>query len=112
MELSDGLRVILKGHLDWGKCRTDCFIGMLLALVRLKRMDLTQLALTLASQANPKSRYRPLEQFFQEGFFDYDAIACLIMRLFHFEEKSYLTLDRTKWKWGGLWCFLFGLFLV
>jgi hypothetical protein len=31
MELSDGLSMILKGHLGWGKCRLDCFIGMLLA---------------------------------------------------------------------------------
>ena len=30
MKLSDGLRVILRGHLGWGKCRLDCFIGMLL----------------------------------------------------------------------------------
>ncbi len=42
MELSDGLRVILKGHLGWSKCRLDCFIGMLLALVRLKPVNLTQ----------------------------------------------------------------------
>jgi len=101
MELSDGLRVILKGHLDWGKCRLDCFVGMLLALVRLKRMNLTQLALAFASQAKPKSRYRRLQPFFQEAVFDYDAIARLIMQLFDFYEKSYyLTLDRTNWKWG------------
>jgi len=94
MELSDGLRVILKGHLDWGKCRLDCFIGMLLALVRLKRMNLTQLALAFASQAAPKSRYRRLQRFFQEAVFDYDAIARLIMQLFDFYDKSYyLTLD-------------------
>jgi len=53
MELSDGLRVILKGHLDWGKCRLDCFVGMLLAFVRMKGMNLTQLALAFASQAKP-----------------------------------------------------------
>jgi len=101
MELSDGLRVILKGHLDWGKCRLDCFVGMLLALVRLKRMNLTQLALAFASQAKPKSRYRRLQRFFQEAVFDYDAIARLIMQMFEFYEKSYyLTLDRTNWKWG------------
>jgi len=97
MELSDGLRVILKGHLDWGKCRLDCFVGMLLAFVWLKRMNLTQLA--FASQAAPKSRYRRLQRFFQEAVFDYDAIAHLIMQLFDFYEKSYyLTLDRTNWK--------------
>jgi len=30
MELSDGLRVILKGHSGWDNCRMDCFIEMLL----------------------------------------------------------------------------------
>jgi hypothetical protein len=101
MKLSDGLRVILKGHLGWGKCRLDCFIGMLLALVRLKRMNLTQLALGFASEADPKSRYRRLQRFFQEVVFDYDAVARLIMQLFDFQAKSYyLTLDRTNWKWG------------
>lgn len=101
MELNDGLRVILKGHLGWGKCRLDCFIGMLLALIRLKRMNLTQLALGFTSQADPKSRYRRIQRFFQEVVFDYDAVACLIMQLFDFQEKSYyLTLDRTNWKWG------------
>lgn len=101
MELSDGLRVILKGHLGWGKCRLDCFIGMLLALVRLKHVNLTQLALAFASQADTKSRYRRLQRFFQEVVFDYDAIARLIMQLFDFYDQSYyLTLDRTNWKWG------------
>ena len=101
MDLSDGLRVILKGHLGWGKCRLDCFIGMLLALIRQKHINLTQLALAFASQADPKSRYRRLQRFFQEVVFDYDAIARLIMQLFDLSEKSYyLTLDRTNWKWG------------
>ena len=101
MELSDGLRVILKGHLGWGKCRLDCFVGMLLALVRLKHVNLTQLALAFASQADTKSRYRRLQRFFQEVVFDYDAIARLIMQLFDFYDHSYyLTLDRTNWKWG------------
>ncbi|WP_305910357.1 IS4 family transposase (plasmid) [Methylomarinum sp. Ch1-1] len=101
MAVSDGLRVILKGHLDWGKCRLDCFIGMLLALVRLKHVNLTQLALAFTSQADPKSRYRRLQRFFREVVFDYDAIASLIMEMFGLYDQSYyLTLDRTNWKWG------------
>jgi hypothetical protein len=97
MKISDGLRVILKGHLGWGKCRLNCFVGMLLALVRLKRMNLTQLALAFTSQADPKSRYRRLQRFFQEVVFDYDAVARLILYLFDFHEKLYyLTLDRTN----------------
>ena len=93
--------MILKGHLGWNKGRLDCFVGMLLALVRLKHINLIQLALAFSSQADPKSRYHRLQRFFQYVVFDYDAIARLVMQLFDFYGKSYyLTLDRTNWKWG------------
>jgi hypothetical protein len=45
----------------------------MLALVRLKRINLTQLA--FASEADLKSHYRRLQRFFQEIVFDYDAMA-------------------------------------
>jgi hypothetical protein len=102
MELHDGLREILKARLGWGKCRLDCFIGMLLALLRLKHISLSQLALAFSSRAEPDSRYRRLQRFFQEAVFDYDAVAGLIMGMFAFHDRPYyLTLDRTNWKWGG-----------
>jgi len=101
MELRAGLRVILKGHLGWGKCRLDCFIGMLLALVQMKRMNLTQLVLACGSQAVLKSHDRRMQRFFHEVVFGDDAIARLNMRLFDYHEKSnYLTADRPNWKWG------------
>lgn len=101
MELSDGLRDSLKVHLGWGKCRLDCFVGMLLGLLQLKQINLTQLAVAFASEADPKSRYRRLQRFFASVVFDYDAIARLIMQLFGFNDQPYyLTLDRTNWQWG------------
>jgi hypothetical protein len=101
MELSDGLRVILQGHFCWHKSRLDCLINLLLALIRAKRMNLTQLALNVESEASLTSRYRRLQRFFQAVVFDYDALARLIMQWFGFEGKTYyLTLDRTNWKWG------------
>jgi hypothetical protein len=101
MELNDGLRDILKEHLVWNKAHLDCFIGMLLSLLYLKRINLTQLALGFASDAELSSRYRRLQRFFQKVTFDYDAVARLIVQLFSFYDKSYyLTLDRTNWKWG------------
>jgi hypothetical protein len=101
MELSDGLRTILKVHLGWSKSRLDCFVSLLIALIRAKRMNLTQLVLHFSDNALPKSRYRRLQRFFQSVVFDYDALAHLILQLFGFNEKPYyLTLDRTNWKWG------------
>lgn len=101
MELSDGLLTSLKGHFGWGKPRLECFVGMLLGLLRLKQINLTQLALGFASDAEVKSRYRRLQRFFADVRFDYDAIARLQMNLFDFPRKKYyLTLDRTNWQWG------------
>ncbi|MEB4593138.1 hypothetical protein VSS37_19325 [Candidatus Thiothrix sp. Deng01] len=101
MELSDGLRDSLKVHLGWGKSRLDCFVGMLLGLLRLKQVNLTQLALAFASEAEPKSRYRRLQRFFASVAFDYDAGARLVMQMFGFNGQPYhLALDRTHWQWG------------
>ncbi len=101
MNLHDGLTGILKIYLKWNKCRLDCFVGMLLALIRLKQVNLTQLALGFSSEADTKSRYRRLQRFFQGVIFDYDVIATLIIDLFGFTNQSYyLTLDRTNWQWG------------
>ena len=101
MQLIDGLRDSLKDHLGWGKPRLDCFIGMLLALLRIQRMDLSRLALAMESDADVSSRYRRLQRFFREVHVDYDALARFIMNLFGFEQQAfYLTLDRTNWQWG------------
>lgn len=101
MKLSDGLKVILSNYLDWSKPKEDCFSEMLLALLRLKKVNLTQLSLAFESSALIASRYRRLQRFFKETIFDYDAIAGLIMDLFGFYGIGiYLTIDRTNWKWG------------
>ena len=75
MNLNDGLIEILKIYHKWNKCRLDPFVGILLALIRLKQLNLTQLALGFASEAIPKSRYRCLQRFFEKVVFDYDVIA-------------------------------------
>ena len=103
MSLHNELGSSLKKYLCWNKSRLDCFVGMLLALLRLKHINLTQLALAFGSQAAPTSNYRRLQRFFAEVVFDYDAIADLMMGLFDFQERPYyLTLDRTNWQWGKI----------
>ena len=99
MELIDRLQNSLKDHLGWGKPRRFCFVSMLVALLRIQRMDLTRLALAMESDADVNSRYRRLQRFFSEVRFDYDALARLIVSLFGFDQQPfYLTLDRTNWQ--------------
>ena len=101
MKLNDGLAASLKYYLPLNKSRLSCLCGMLLSLLRLKQVNLTQLALAFSSEASLPSRYRRLQRFFAEVVFDYDHIAHLIMSLFDFEAQGYyLALDRTNWQWG------------
>ena len=101
MNLNDGLVESLKQYLPLNKSRLSCLCGMLLSLLRLKQVNLTQLALAFSSEASPQSRYRRLQRFFAEVVFNYDHIAHLIMSLFDFESEGYyLALDRTNWQWG------------
>ena len=101
MTLSDGLHNSLKEHLQWNKARLTCFVGLILALLRVQRMDLSKLAIAMGGPAKDTSRYRRLQRFFAEVTFDYDALAQMIMDWFDFNSGSfYLTLDRTNWKWG------------
>jgi hypothetical protein len=101
MKLNDGLAASLKYYLPLNKSRLTCLAGMLLSLLRLKQVNLTQLALAFSSEATPQSRYRRLQRFFAEVVFNYDHIAQLIMSLFDFEAHGYyLALDRTNWQWG------------
>lgn len=101
MKLNDGLRESLREHLIWNKSRVDCFVKILMAVLTLKRVNLTQVALAFESEASESSRYRRLQRFFQQVFFDYDAIAYFVMFYMGFLNQSYyLTLDRSNWKWG------------
>ena len=99
MELADELKASLKQHLGWHKPRITCFVYLLLALLRVRRMDLTHIAVAMEGASLISSRYRRLQRFFAHVRFDYDAFAKLIVHCFGFDHY-YLTLDRTNWKWG------------
>jgi hypothetical protein len=86
---------------NWNKARMDCFVGMLIALLKLRSINLTELAIALPSTAQKESRYRRIQRFICGHFLDFDKVALFIMQLFQFLDSDfYLTLDRTNWKWG------------
>lgn len=79
----------------------DCFSWLLIALLKLRSINLTELATAFPSKALKESRYRRIQRFLCEHFLDFDVVALFIMQLFCFLEIDYsLTLDRTNWKWG------------
>ena len=76
----------------------DCFASMLIALLKLRSINLNQLASAFPSEVQKESRYRRIQRFIGEHHLDFDIVALFIMRLFNFLATDYyLALDRTNW---------------
>lgn len=100
MKETSELTSILGEYLFWNKARLDCFSRMLLALFAARTVNLSELAVTMFSQAEIASRYKRLQRFFRGFHIDYDVVAKFIFNLFFSGKPVYLTIDRTNWFWG------------
>jgi len=101
MEQINELSVMLNQHFKWNKARMDCFVGMLIGLLKTRTINLTELAIAFPSSASVDSRYLCIQRFFSAYPIDFDVIALFIISQFGFlESKYYVTVDRTNWQWG------------
>jgi len=101
MKLSTSLGVSLNEQFNWNKCRMDCFIKMLIALFRIRTVNLRNLAAAMDSKAEVNSRYRRLQRFFALFHFDMTVLSRWLFQQFYHEcDKVYIAIDRTNWFWG------------
>jgi hypothetical protein len=102
MPYIDELSDMLNQHFKWNKARMNCFCAMLIAVLKLRDMNLKEIAAGMPSDARLDSRYRRVTRFLDQHWIDFDLVAIFIMLLFGFTGMSYyLTLDRTNWQWGN-----------
>ena len=91
----------LNQHFNWNKAKMDCFVGMLIGLLKTRNINLTEIALGFASDRQPESRYRRVQRFIHSHHINFDSVAWFVMALFGFiDSPYYLAMDRTNWKWG------------
>lgn len=100
MDQISELKGILEKVFLWNKARLDCFCQLLRALWITRTVNLSEMALAMASKAEVASRYKRLQRFFSGFRIDYDVIAAVIFNWFFQGKKIYLTIDRTNWFWG------------
>jgi hypothetical protein len=100
MDKISELNAILREEFRWNKARLDCFTRMLFAMMAVRTVNLSEIAVAFASKAQVNSRYKRLYRFFKELRVDYAGIARWIFKLFLADRKLYLTIDRTNWFWG------------
>ena len=74
-----------------------------LALIKVRDVNLTSIAVAICSQCKVESGYRKLQRFFANIEICHVCLAKLIIKLAKLEnDKWVLVLDRTNWKFGKL----------
>lgn len=93
-------RRVLQPHLAWHGARLGFVALFLIALFRVKTVNLSQLATGFCGHAQIDSHYKRLQRFFADFEVDDTAIAHAVVRLMGIPEPWVLSLDRTEWQFG------------
>jgi hypothetical protein len=97
------LTTILNSEPGWNKARATLLSCFLVALLKVRTVCLTKIAVAMPGKAKTDSKYKRLQRFFAEYDFSMDSIAKLIVRSLPIhDEKQDLSMDRTNWKSGKL----------
>jgi len=96
-----GLEEILNEYFGWNKARMACFAGMLLALIKVRTVNLVELACAFDGSATMASRYKRIKRFFSQFTLDMGEVAGWMVALLGLDKEAlYLSMDRTNWCWG------------
>ena len=94
------LTAILKEALGWHQARSRFAAAFVLAVIKLRTVTFTSLALALNPWAKPLSNLRRIQRFFSSFHIDPDAFAQLLLNLVPEHDELLVTLDRTHWRVG------------
>lgn len=94
------LRQTLKPLLGWHGARLNFLALFLVALLRVKTINLVELATGFRSNAKTGSSYKRLQRFFRNFDLDYSVIAKVVVTLMDIPQPWVLSTDRTEWSFG------------
>lgn len=101
MEEHKRLVELIRPQLGYHLARVNLIAAFVLALVRVRTVNLTQVAAGLNPNVAPSSNYRRLQRFF-EGFEVCQLkLAKWVLSLLEADESGWIVaLDRTEWEFG------------
>lgn len=94
------LRDTLKPHLGWHGARLNFLALFLIALIRVRTVNLTSISIAFRNAAKSESSYKRLQRFFGKFELDYTLIAKTIVALMNIPQPWVLSIDRTEWSFG------------
>jgi hypothetical protein len=97
----NALRQALKPHLGWHGARISFLALFLLALLKVKTVNLKELAVGFEKNALTESHYKRLQRFFSKFELDYHQIARIVVHWLNIPQPWVLSMDRTTWEFGS-----------
>lgn len=94
------LKKALHPYLGWHGARVSFLALFLLALLKVKTVNLSELALGFEGKAKPESNYKRLQRFFRGFDLNYEVIAKIVVSWMKIPQPWVLSIDRTNWQLG------------
>lgn len=90
----------LRPHFAWHGSRLNFLASFLLALIQVRTVNLTELAVAFSGQAKTSSNYKRLQRFFKHYELNYAEFSQAVIRLMNIPQPWIISIDRTNWKLG------------
>lgn len=95
------VQAVLMDVLTWNRARINFLANFLLALIKVRNVNLVEIATAFSGRAQKESKYRRIKRFFRAFEIEASVIAHLILQLLPIPKGSWaLVMDRTNWKFG------------
>ncbi|GAK49191.1 transposase [Candidatus Moduliflexus flocculans] len=96
------LITMLPQELDWHRARITFLAQFLVAVIRVRTVNLTEIATAFCGRSKTESSYRRIQRFFQAFEIAPSLIPTLVVRLLPLDATWTLCLDRTNWQLGAI----------
>jgi hypothetical protein len=93
---------VLTATFAWHGARITFVSQFLIALIRVRTVNFTEIATAFCGEAKPESHYRRIQRFFKDFSLSRVQVAAAVTKWLPLGDKWVLCLDRTNWKFGSL----------
>jgi len=93
---------ILTTTFAWHGARMTFLSQFLIALIRVRTVNLAELATAFCGEAKPDSHYRRIQRFFKDFPLTRAHVTAAVIQWLPLGQQWLLCLDRTNWKFGSL----------
>lgn len=90
---------LLQEVFGWNLARAKGGAAIILGLIKVRTVNLTELATAIPGHAQVDSKYKRLQRFFKEVTLDFSLVAKLIASLVP-DDQWIIDIDRTTWQLG------------